>query len=154
MRAVLQRVNRAEVWVGQTCVGRIEAGLLVYVGFETGDGPAELDFLCDKVVNLRIFPDDEGRMNRSLLETGGAVLSISQFTLPSRIKNGRRPDFGRALEPHAARVLYLEFNERLRRQVPLSCGEFGAHMRVVSENDGPVTFILEREPTQVCVDGS
>lgn len=146
MRAVVQRVRQAEVWVDQNCLGRIAEGLLVYVGFESGDGEAELSFLCDKVVNLRIFSDDEGRMNRSVLDVGGAVLSISQFTLPSRIKNGRRPDFGRAMAPEEARVFYDRFNESLGRHVSVACGAFGAHMRVISENDGPVTFIIEKSP--------
>ncbi len=144
MRAVLQRVRWAEVWVDDKLLGRIEAGVLLYTGFETGDGEAELAFLCDKVVNLRIFSDEQGRMNRSLLDCGGELLSVSQFTLPSRIGNGRRPDFGRALEPDSAREMYRELNRRLEKQVKLACGEFGAHMRVLSENDGPVTFIIER----------
>ena len=146
MRAVVQRVNWAEVRVEGRCLGRIGAGILLYAGFERGDGEAELTFLCDKVVNLRIFADEEGRMNRSLLDVDGAVLSISQFTLPSRIQNGRRPDFGQAMEPDAAREMYRELNRRLERQVKLACGEFGAHMLVSCENDGPVTFIIERTP--------
>lgn len=144
MRAVIQRVASAEVRISERCVGRIGTGILLYVGFEKGDGEAELAFLCDKIVNLRIFPDERQRMNRSVLDIGGSVLSVSQFTLPSRIQNGRRPDFGLALEPEAARCLYLELNRRLQTVVDLASGEFGADMRVLSENMGPVTFIIER----------
>lgn len=145
MRLVVQRVSQARVLVEEETVGQINRGVLVYVGVERNDGEREVDFMADKIVNLRIFPDAGGKMNLNLAEVGGAVLSISQFTLASHIKKGRRPDFNNAEEPVRAESLYRLFNERLSESVKVEEGIFGAMMQIHSINDGPVTFIIERQ---------
>lgn len=145
MRLVVQRVSKARVTVEGKVVGQIDRGLLVYVGVEKNDGEKEVDFLADKIVNLRIFPDADGKMNLNLIETTGDLLSISQFTLASHIKKGRRPDFNNAELPDRAESLYRRFNERLAESVRVEKGTFGAMMEVHSVNDGPVTFIIEKK---------
>ena len=145
MRLVVQRVSQARVSVEEETVGQINRGVLVYVGVEKNDGEREINFMVDKIVNLRIFPDAGGKMNLNLAEVGGAVLSISQFTLASHIKKGRRPDFNNAEEPARAESLYRLFNERLSESVKVEKGIFGAMMQIHSINDGPVTFIIERK---------
>lgn len=146
MRAVVQRVSRACVRVSDREVARIGTGLLVYLGVEQGDGEAEATWLAEKIAHLRIFPDGDHSMNRSLLETGGEILSISQFTLASRLKKGRRPSFSNAMEPREAEALYQRFNGFLEDQGPrVKTGEFGALMEVDYVNYGPVTFILEKK---------
>jgi D-tyrosyl-tRNA(Tyr) deacylase len=146
MRVVVQRVSKASVEVDGRIVGKIERGILVYVGIERGDTEKEIAFMAEKILNLRIFPDDERRMNLSVKDIGGAVLSISQFTLASYIKKGRRPDFTNAEDPEAAEKLYENFNDLCRREIPVETGIFGAMMQIESVNDGPVTFIIERKP--------
>ena len=144
MRVVAQRVSEAAVAVAGREVGRVGRGLLLLVGIEKGDGEREIAFMADKVLHLRVFADDQKRMNLDVQQVQGGVLSISQFTLAARSKKGRRPDFTNAEEPVRARELFERFNALLRAAVPLATGEFGAMMDVSSVNQGPVTIILER----------
>jgi D-tyrosyl-tRNA(Tyr) deacylase len=144
MRAVVQRVLRAAVRVEGMEVGRIGRGLLVLLAAGRGDGPAEADFLSDKVVNLRVFEDHEGKMNRSLLEVGGDLLVVSNFTLYGDCRKGRRPSFFEALEPEAAERLCERFVARAREAgVRVESGRFRAMMEVELVNDGPVTLLLD-----------
>ncbi len=144
MRAVLQRVTHASVVIGSETVGSIGPGLLVLVGVAQGDGPEEAQRLAAKTVDLRIFADDESQFSRSLLESGGAALVVSQFTLLADVRKGRRPSFTGAAPPEEASRLVDSFAEALReRGVSVATGRFGAHMRVELENDGPVTIVLD-----------
>jgi D-tyrosyl-tRNA(Tyr) deacylase len=145
MRAVVQRVSRASVTVEGHCVGAIEAGLLVLLGAGHGDTSADLAYVVDKLVNLRIFPDDAGKMNRSVLDIAGGVLLVSQFTLYGDARRGRRPAFTDALEPVAAKALYEQGLHALRQAgVPhVASGVFAADMKVDLLNDGPVTILLD-----------
>jgi len=146
MRCVLQRVSRARVLVDGDVVGEIGHGLLALAGFTETDSPAQLAWMADKIVGLRIFRDDEGKMNRSLDEIGGSLLVVSQFTLYGDAQKGRRPSFVRAAGPEVANELYERFVLELRaRGAPVQTGEFGAMMQVELVNDGPVTLWLERE---------
>jgi len=146
MRAVVQRVSRAEVRVEDRVVGAIGRGLLVLVGIAREDTPETGKVLAEKIANLRIFDDEQGRMNRSLLETGGATLCVSQFTLYGDCRKGRRPSYDRAASPEAARALYESFVESLRALgVQVETGEFRAMMDVELVNDGPVTLLLDSE---------
>ncbi|MEX2583820.1 MAG: D-aminoacyl-tRNA deacylase [Gemmatimonadota bacterium] len=145
MRAVVQRVSRASVTVGDRVTGTIGTGLLVLVGFTGNDTSSEVDWMAEKIVGLRIFSDAEDRMNRSLLDVGGAVLVVSQFTLYGDARKGRRPSFVDAARPEAAIPLYESFLKALRGfGCEVSSGEFGAMMEVELVNDGPVTLILDR----------
>ncbi|MCA1788715.1 MAG: D-tyrosyl-tRNA(Tyr) deacylase [Thioalkalivibrio sp.] len=145
MRVLLQRVSRAEVRIEGTTVGTIGRGHLLLVGFTDGDGDAELEWMADKVVGLRVFPDDEGRMNRSLDEIDGELLVVSQFTLYGDTLKGRRPSFVSAAAPEVAIPLYERFVAMLGDRVAkVETGEFGAMMDVDLVNDGPVTLMLER----------
>lgn len=144
MRVVVQRVSQASVECGGKIVGQIKAGLLLLVGIEKGDGEKEIGFMADKILNLRIFADVDDKMNLSIQEIKGEILSISQFTLASYIKKGRRPDFSNAEEPGRAEELYSRFSSLLAAAVPVAMGIFGAMMNVHSVNHGPVTFILEK----------
>jgi D-aminoacyl-tRNA deacylase len=145
MRAVVQRVSRAQVTVDDRVTGAIERGLLVLLGAGSGDQAADLAYIVDKVVNLRIFPDDAGKMNRSVLDIAGAVLVVSQFTLYGDARQGRRPAFIGALEPVAARTLYEQALAAIRAAgvVRVEAGEFAADMKVELVNDGPVTILLD-----------
>ena len=144
MRAVVQRVGEAAVTVAGAETGRIGPGLLVLLGAGEGDGEADVRYLAEKVAHLRIFEDDQGKMNRSVEEAGGAVLVVSQFTLYGDCRKGRRPSFVRALEPRAASALVDRFVELLRaRGLPVGTGVFGAMMKVSLVNDGPVTLLLD-----------
>lgn len=145
MRVVIQRVSRASVEVEGTIVGKIDRGILAYVGIEKGDTEKEIAFMAEKILNLRIFPDEEYKMNLCVKDVGGAILSISQFTLASYIKKGRRPDFINAEEPVKAEALYEKFNEILSREIKVEKGVFGAMMNIESVNNGPVTFIIEKK---------
>ncbi len=146
MRAVLQRVSKAEVRVNGKVVGKIGRGLLVLVAIEKGDGERELDFLVRKVAELRIFEDDEGKMNLSLLDVGGELLVVSQFTLSARVKKGRRPSFDRAEEPQRAKAMIEEAVKRWKQMgIRVEQGVFGARMEVELCNVGPVTIILDRQ---------
>lgn len=144
MRALLQRVSRASVEVDGKIVGEIGAGLLIFLGVATGDVEAQAQQLADKVANLRIFPDLEGKMNLSVRDTGGACLIVSQFTLYGDTRRGRRPSFDNAARPEIARTIYELFVESIRRSgVRVETGVFQAHMMVSLANDGPVTLLCE-----------
>ena len=144
MRIVCQRVLEAEVKVDGQSVGRIDKGLLVYLGVGKGDTEADAQFISDKLVNLRIFPDEAGKMNRNVQDVGGAILLISNFTLHGDCRKGRRPGFDAAAEPELAQQLYDKVGNLIAGQgVPVEKGVFGEYMHVSSINDGPVTFILD-----------
>lgn len=144
MRAVIQRVSRAEVRVGGVAVGAIGGGLLVLLGVAPDDTPRRAAWLADKVVNLRIFADADGKMNRSLLDVAGGCLVVSQFTLYGDAAKGRRPSFVGAAGPEVAVPLYEAFLDAVRAHgVPVAAGRFGADMQVELVNDGPVTLILD-----------
>lgn len=147
MRVVLQRVARASVTIQGRAAGAIGPGLLLLVGFTEGDGEDEVAWMAEKVVGLRIFSDDEGKMNRSLDDVGGGILVVSQFTLYGDTRKGRRPSFVKAAHPDVAIPLYELFVDLLRERAPgrVETGEFGAMMDVELTNDGPVTLVLERE---------
>lgn len=144
MRACVQRVSEASVTVEGQIVGRIGRGLLVLLGVAQADEAADAQYLAEKTTGLRIFEDDEGKMNRSLLESGGEMLVVSQFTLFGDCRKGRRPSFIEAAEPVKADSLYRLFVEEVRqRGVPVATGQFRAHMDVALINDGPVTILLD-----------
>lgn len=144
MRAVLQRVSQARVKVAERIVGEIASGLVVLLGIAEGDTDREAIQLADKCVQLRIFEDEAGKMNRSILETGGGLLAVSQFTLLADCRKGRRPSFVRAAEPMEALRLYERFVAAVQaHHVPVAQGEFRAHMEVALINDGPVTILLD-----------
>jgi D-tyrosyl-tRNA(Tyr) deacylase len=143
MRALLQRVTEARVTVDGAVTGAIGPGLLVLLGVSKQDTPAEADFVAQKILNLRIFEDQEGKMNRSVLDTGGSLLVVSQFTLYGDCRKGRRPSFDAAAPAAQARALYEYFVEVTRRSLKVETGIFQAHMSVSLTNDGPVTLIVE-----------
>ena len=147
MRIVLQRVSRAEVRVDGRVVGSIARGHLLLVGFVSGDGEEQIDWMADKVLGLRVFGDEEGKMNLALEDVGGDILVISQFTLYGDTSKGRRPSFVRAAAPEVATALYDDFVRTLRGRTDrrVETGQFGAMMEVELVNDGPVTLVLERE---------
>jgi len=145
MRIVAQRVTRGSVRVDDRVVGEIDHGLVLLIGCGPEDDEDELNFWADKCVNLRVFRDAEGRMNRSVLDVGGAILAISQFTLYGNVRKGRRPSYIGAAPPEQAEPLYNRFVDRLRaHHLQVETGVFGAMMEVEIHNDGPVTLILER----------
>jgi D-tyrosyl-tRNA(Tyr) deacylase len=144
MRAVVQRVKESSVKTGNEVVGRIGRGLLVLLGVARGDTAADADYLANKISHLRIFEDDNGKMNRSLIEIGGKMLVVSQFTLLGDCRKGRRPSFVAAAEEQPATVLYEYFVEQARGLgISVETGRFKARMEVTLINDGPVTLILE-----------
>ena len=144
MRAVVQRVLRASVAVRDQITGEIGKGLMVLIGVEVGDGERDAAYIADKVLTLRVFEDDAGKMNRSLQEVGGAILAVSQFTLLGDARDGRRPSFILAARPDEADGLYRRVVELWReRGVPVETGVFGADMAVSLVNDGPVTILLD-----------
>jgi D-tyrosyl-tRNA(Tyr) deacylase len=144
MRACIQRVSQAEVRVEGAVTGRIGHGLVVLLGVGHDDGPGEAEFLAEKIVGLRIFEDDAGKMNRSLADVGGAMLVVSQFTLYGDARKGRRPSFTDAAPPELAERLYEAFVDRVRGQdIAVATGVFRAHMDVSLVNDGPVTIWLD-----------
>jgi len=146
MKAVVQRVAQASVAVDGQIVGQIDRGVVVLLGVTHGDGEAQAEWLAQKIAHLRIFEDDQGKMNRSLLDVGGGALVVSQFTLYGDCRKGNRPSFTDAADPSLADPLYRRFAELLAQAgvSPVQTGVFGAHMRVEIHNDGPVTLILER----------
>ncbi|HAK99869.1 MULTISPECIES: D-aminoacyl-tRNA deacylase [unclassified Exiguobacterium] len=146
MRVVLQRVKEASVTVDQEVIGQIKQGFLLLVGVTHEDTIDQVNWLADKIAGLRVFEDEEERMNRSLQDVDGQILSVSQFTLYGDVKKGRRPAFTEAAKPDVANELYEAFNERLRAQgLTVETGQFGAMMDIALINDGPVTLILEKE---------
>lgn len=145
MRVVLQRVTSGRVSVAGRVIAEIGHGLVILTGIGPNDGEEQLSYLVDKIVNLRIFEDEQGKMNLSLLEVGGEALVVSQFTLYADTRKGRRPSFTDAAPPEIARALVDRFAEKMRQQgIPTQVGEFGAHMLVEIANDGPVTIWMER----------
>jgi D-aminoacyl-tRNA deacylase len=146
MRAVVQRVRDCSVSVEGRETGRIASGVLVYLGVGRNDAERDVKLLCDKVVNLRIFPDENGKMNLSVRDIGGGVIVVSQFTLFGDAREGRRPSYTEAAEPKAARVLYDRVLEVMRQSgLQVASGEFQASMQVAYTNLGPVTILLDSE---------
>ncbi|KRM08310.1 MAG: D-aminoacyl-tRNA deacylase [Liquorilactobacillus ghanensis] len=146
MRVVLQRVKRASVSVDQQTVGKIDQGYLLLVGFAPADGQKEIDYLVHKISNLRIFSDDEGKLNFDIHQIGGQILSVSQFTLYAALRKGNRPGFSLAQDPAVAKINYQKFNQALRAEkITVAEGIFGADMQVSLVNDGPVTLIYDTE---------
>ncbi|MDD2378027.1 MAG: D-aminoacyl-tRNA deacylase [Bacilli bacterium] len=144
MRVILQRSLASNVVVNEEIVGAIDAGLVILVGFTNDDNETDIDYLVNKIINLRIFDDEAGVMNKSLLDVGGSILSISQFTLYADTRKGRRPSYINALEPVEATRLYNLFNLKLRESnIKVEEGIFGADMTVNITNDGPVTIMME-----------
>ena len=145
MKVLVQRVTSANVKVNNKVVGEINRGLLLFVGFTQSDTTKEIDYMVDKVINLRIFDDENGVMNKSLLDTEGSILSVSQFTLYADSSKGRRPSYINALNGDKAIVLYDEFNKKLKeKNVKVETGILGAYMQVELINDGPITIMLEK----------
>ena len=148
MRAIIQRVTRARVIVASRVAGEIQTGVLILLGVGRADTPESAEYLAEKIANLRIFADDAGKMNRSLVEIGGSALVVSQFTLYGDTRGGRRPSYIQAASPEDAKRLYEEFVRCLRSfGVPVETGVFQAHMEVELVNDGPVTILLDSEKT-------
>lgn len=146
MKIVVQRSKAANVVVDEKIVGQIDSGLVLLVGFTHNDSEKEIDYMVDKVINLRIFDDEFGVMNKSLLDVGGSILSISQFTLYADSRKGRRPSYINALSSDKAKELYELFNKKLKEQnIRVETGIFQADMKVSLVNDGPITIILEKE---------
>ncbi|WDL96193.1 D-aminoacyl-tRNA deacylase [Alicyclobacillus sp. ALC3] len=146
MRAVVQRSGRAKVTVGNRTTGSIDHGYVVLLGVRDGDSETDAHYLAEKVAHLRVFEDDSGKMNLDLEAVGGAVLSVSQFTLYGDVRKGRRPNYMQAAAPEAARRLYEVFNDALRSYgFDVETGEFGAMMKVELVNDGPVTILIDSE---------
>jgi len=144
MRFVCQRVLKAQVEVNGRTVGRIDKGLLVYLSVGKDDTVKDAEFMAEKLVNLRIFPDEAGKMNRSILDVGGKILLISNFTLHGDCRKGRRPGFDAAAQPQLAQQLYEKVAELIVQQgITVEKGLFGEYMHVTSTNDGPVTFLLD-----------
>lgn len=149
MRVVVQRVKSAEVAVAGSVTGKIGPGFMVLAGFEEGDGAADLDWMAGKLVRLRLFADDAGVMNRSVIEAGGDILAVSQFTLYASVKKGNRPSWGRAARGEVSGPLFASFVEKLATALgkPVPTGVFGADMQVSLVNDGPVTLSIDsRQP--------
>lgn len=146
MRAVIQRVHQAQITIDREETRQTGRGLVVFLGVLRGDTEKQADFMAEKVYGLRIFPDENDKMNLSLPDVGGEVLVVSNFTLGTDCKKGRRPSFDMAAPPEEANALYLRFVEQLRTQgVRVETGEFGAYMEVLVSNDGPVTLIIDTE---------
>ena len=147
MRAVVQRVDRASVTIDGNVNGKIEKGFMVLIGIDEKDEQKDLDYICDKLMGLRFFEDEEGKMNRSIIDAGGSILLISQFTLYGDARKGKRPSFIRAARPEKAIPLYEAAIAKLSEKVHVETGIFGAEMKVELVNDGPVTILLDSERT-------
>ena len=145
MKVLVQRCDKASVTVNNKIVGKINHGIMILVGFTQTDTEKNIDYMVDKVINLRIFDDDKGVMNKSLLDVGGSILSISQFTLYADASKGRRPSYVNALSGDKATLLYDDFNQKLKsKNIHVETGIFGAEMTVELINDGPITIMLEK----------
>ncbi|MBQ8131957.1 MAG: D-tyrosyl-tRNA(Tyr) deacylase [Bacilli bacterium] len=144
MRLLVQRSDYAKCVVDSHITGEIESGLVVFVGFTDGDGMEQIEYLAKKLVNLRIFPDENDVMNKSILDFGGSVLSISQFTLYADCNKGNRPSYVKAMKSEESSKLYELFNEELRKYVKVEVGVFGGDMNISLTNVGPTTILLER----------
>ena len=147
MRILVQRSLDSFVSVNDKTVGKIDKGLVLFVGFTEGDSIKEIDYLINKVLNLRVFEDENNVMNKSILDVGGSILSVSQFTLYANTKKGNRPSYVEALNSNEASILYDLFNERLKKYIDVQTGVFGADMVVSIKNVGPCTILLEKENT-------
>lgn len=146
MKVVIQRVKSANLWVDGKQISAIEKGLVVYLGIEKGDLNASGAYLARKIAKMRIFEDENGKMNYSVLDVGGQVLLVSQFTLLAETEHGHRPSFTEAEDPQLAKLLYLNFAEFLKTyEVPVQMGVFGADMTINQCNDGPVTIVMEKK---------
>jgi D-tyrosyl-tRNA(Tyr) deacylase len=146
LRVIIQRCSKARVEVDEKVIGSINQGLSLLVGFTKGDSDKEIDYLVDKIINLRIFDDENGVMNKSLLDISGEILSISQFTLYGDCRKGRRPSYIKSLNGKDASVLYDKFNKKLSsNNIKVETGMFGANMKIYNICDGPVTITLEKE---------
>ena len=146
MKAVIQRVKNANLWVEGKCVSSIEKGLVVYLGVETGDVQSSAEYLVKKIANMRIFEDGNGKMNHSVLDVGGHILLVSQFTLLADTSHGNRPSFTMAENPQIANQSYVNFATLLRQYgVEVQMGVFGADMTINQCNDGPVTIVMEKK---------
>lgn len=143
MRVVVQRSGNSEVIVNNNIVGKIDKGLVILVGFTQGDSLSDIEYLVKKIINLRIFSDDKGLLNKSILDIKGRILSISQFTLYADTKKGNRPSFIKALNKDEALNLYNMFNDCLKEYVSVETGIFGADMLVKINNEGPITIIID-----------
>jgi D-tyrosyl-tRNA(Tyr) deacylase len=147
MRAVVQRVSQATVSTADGIAGQIGRGLVVLVGIASGDDTADIEYIASKIRELRVFPDENGKMSRSLADAGGQLLVVSQFTLMGDVRRGRRPAFDGAAPPDRARVTFEALLEHLRAGGPVETGVFQAHMDVALNNDGPVTVLLDSRRT-------
>lgn len=146
MRAVVQRATYGSVSVNDNEIGRISQGLVVLIGVAREDGPEDVQYITDKIAGLRIFEDEQGKMNRSVMDIGGGILAVSQFTLFGDTRKGRRPSFTEAAEPEKGLDLFNRVVESLKsRSIPVSTGAFGQHMMVELVNDGPVTILLDSQ---------
>lgn len=143
MRVLVQRSLESSVSVDYKVVGKISKGLVLLVGFHKDDTVQDIDYMIQKVLHLRIFNDEQGMMNRSILESNGEILSISQFTLYADTKKGNRPNYIEAMKSDQAKILYNLWNQKLRELIPVETGVFGADMKVSITNDGPITIMLE-----------
>ncbi|MBQ6840778.1 MAG: D-tyrosyl-tRNA(Tyr) deacylase [Bacilli bacterium] len=143
MKVLIQRSGKSNVSIDGAVYNEIESGLVVFSCFTQGDTSSDIDYIVRKIVNLRIFDDENGVMNKSVLDVGGSILSISQFTLYADTVKGNRPSYLKALKGDESTILYDEFNEKLREHVPCVTGKFGADMKVNILNDGPVTIIID-----------
>ncbi len=145
MRVVLQRSKKSSVTIDEKVNGKIDSGFVLLVGFTDGDNETIIDKMINKIINLRVFEDENEKMNLSIQDVGGSILSISQFTLYADCKEGRRPSFVKAMKPDEASRLYDVFNEKLRELIHVETGIFGADMKVEIYNDGPVTIVLDSD---------
>ncbi len=143
MRVLVQRSKESQVSVNNKIVGKIDKGLVLLVGFTDGDSIKDIEYLVNKIINLRIFDDENGVMNKSILESNGSILSVSQFTLYADTKKGNRPSYIKAMKGEEAIKLYNLFNEELKKYITVETGIFGEDMNVLINNDGPITILLE-----------
>ena len=144
MKVVVQRSKEARCEVDNKVIGQIDKGMMILVGFTEGDNEEKIDYMVKKILNLRIFDDENGIMNKNILDYNGSILSISQFTLYGDASKGNRPSYIKALDSSKATILYDIFNKKLSEYIKVETGKFGADMKIIFTNDGPVTIILEK----------